>query len=67
MKNKPLIIVSGEPYSIFSEIFFKIFKSSYYKKYKRPIILIGSKNIIEFFLLRVKLLVVIITKCNYEK
>ena len=47
MKNKPLIIVSGEPYSVFSEIFYKIFKSSFYKKYKIPIILIGSKNIIE--------------------
>ena len=47
MNNKPIIIVSGEPYSIFSEIFYKVFKSSFYKKYKRPIILIGSKNIIE--------------------
>ena len=47
MKNKPIIIVSGEPYSIFSEIFYKVFKSNLYKKYKRPIILIGSKKIIE--------------------
>ena len=47
MKNNPIIIVSGEPYSIFSEIFFKVFKLSLYKKYKRPIILIGSKKIIE--------------------
>ena len=47
MNNKPIIVVSGEPYSIFSEIFYKVFKSSFYKKYKRPIILIGSKNIIE--------------------
>ncbi len=47
MNNKPIIIVSGEPYSIFTEIFYKIFKSSFYKKYKRPIILIGSKSIIE--------------------
>ena len=47
MKNKPIIIVSGEPYSIFTEIYYKIFKSTFYKKYKRPIILIGSKNIIE--------------------
>ena len=47
MKNKPIIIVSGEPYSIFSEIFYKTFKLNLYKKYKRPIILIGSKKIIE--------------------
>ncbi len=47
MKNKPIIIVAGEPYSTFSEIFYKVFKSNYYKKYNRPIILIGSKKIIE--------------------
>ena len=47
MKNKPIIIVSGEPYSIFLEIFFKIFKSNFYKKYKRPIILICSKDMLK--------------------
>ena len=47
MKNKLIIIVAGEPYSVFLEIFFKIFKSNFYKKYKYPIILIGSKNFIE--------------------
>ena len=47
MKNKPIIIVSGEPYSIFSEIFFKVFKSKYYKKIKRPIVLVCSKKLIE--------------------
>ena len=45
MKNKPIIIVSGEPYSVFSEIFFKICKTNLYKKYGRPIILICSQNI----------------------
>ena len=54
MKNKPLIIVAGEPYSIFSEIFYKIFKSSFYKKYKIPIILIGSKNVIEMQMKKMK-------------
>ena len=54
MKNKPLIIVAGEPYSIFSEIFCKVFKSSFYKKYKIPIILIGSKNIIEMQMKKMK-------------
>ena len=47
MKNKPIIIVSGEPYSVFLEIFFKVFKKKFYQKYKRPIILIGSKNLIK--------------------
>lgn len=54
MKNKPLIIVSGEPYSVFLEIFYKIFKSSFYKKYKIPIILIGSKNMIELQMKKMK-------------
>ena len=44
MVYKPIIIVAGEPNSIFSEIFFK---SLDYKKFNSPIILIGSKNLIE--------------------
>ncbi len=43
MNFKPIIIVAGEPNSIFLEIFFKALS---YKKYKSPIILISSKNII---------------------
>ena len=46
MKNKPIIIVSGEPYGVFLEIFFKILKKNFYKKYKRPILLIGSKKMV---------------------
>ncbi len=46
MKNKPIIIVSGEPYSVFLEIFFKVFKSKYLLKYKKPIILIASKKLL---------------------
>ena len=46
MKNKPIIIVSGEPYSTFLEIFFKVFKSNLYKNYKHPIVLIASKKIV---------------------
>ena len=43
MKNyKPIIIVAGEPNSIFFEIFFKAIK----KKIKSPIILIASKQLI---------------------
>ena len=44
MKNKPIIIVAGEPNSIFLEIFFKSIKS---KKFKNPIILICSLNLLK--------------------
>ncbi|WP_440654562.1 4-hydroxythreonine-4-phosphate dehydrogenase PdxA [Candidatus Pelagibacter sp. HIMB1506] len=44
MKNKPIIIVGGEPKSIFLEIFFKALKI---KKYKSPIILISSLKLIQ--------------------
>ena len=44
MVYKPIIIVAGEPNSIFSEIFFKALK---YKKYQSPIIIIASKKLIE--------------------
>ncbi len=43
MNIKPIIIIGGEPYSIFSEIFFKT-KNRY--KFKRPIILILSKKLL---------------------
>ncbi len=43
MNFKPILVVSGEPNSIFLEIFFKSIKQ---KKYKRPLILICSKNIL---------------------
>ena len=43
MKNyKPIIIVAGEPNSIFFELFFKVTK----KKIRSPIILIASKKLI---------------------
>ena len=43
MKYKPIIIVAGEPNSIFSEIFLKTFKKY---KFKSPIILICSKKLL---------------------
>ncbi len=43
MSIKPIIIVSGEPYGVFNEIFLKIKKKN---NFKNPIILIGSKNIL---------------------
>ena len=42
MNYKPIIIVAGEPNSIFFEIFFKVIKN----KIKSPIILIASKKLI---------------------
>ena len=44
MNYKPILIVGGEPNSIFLEIFFKSIKL---KKFKNPIILISSKKILE--------------------
>ncbi len=44
MVYKPIIVVAGEPNSIFSEIFFK---SLNYKKFKSPIILIASQKLIK--------------------
>ena len=42
MNYKPIVIVAGEPNSIFFELFFKVIK----KKIKSPIILIASKELI---------------------
>ncbi len=44
MNYKPILIVAGEPNSVFFEIFFKSIKS---KKFKSPLILIASKNILD--------------------
>ena len=44
MDYKPIIIVAGEPNSVFSEIFFKSLKL---KRFKSPIILIASQQIIK--------------------
>ena len=44
MKNKPIIIVNGEPNSVFIEILLKTLK---YKKFKSPIILISSLKLLK--------------------
>ena len=44
MNYNPILIFSGEPNSIFLEIFFKTLKL---KKIKSPIILISSKNLLD--------------------
>ena len=51
MAYKPILIVAGEPNSIFSEIFFKSIKN---KKYKSPIIIIASKKLIELQMRKLK-------------
>ena len=54
MKNKPILIVAGEPYGIFFEIFFKSIKKEVYKS---PLILICCK----------KSLMVQMKKLNFNK
>ena len=43
MDKKPIIIVGGEPNSIFLEIFFKSIKSH---NYRSPLILVASKKLL---------------------
>jgi len=47
VKNKPLLIVLGEPNSIFSEILFKAYKRKIIQKINRPIVIIGSENLLK--------------------
>mgnify|MGYP001194709622 CR=1 FL=1 len=47
MKNRPIVLIAGEPYSIFYEIFLKSLKNKKIKKIRSPIILIGSKKLLE--------------------
>ena len=51
MNSKPIIIVHGEPNSVFLEIFFK---SIIYKKFKNPLILICSQKILKFQMKKLK-------------
>ena len=46
MNKKPIIIVAGEPYSIFFEIFFKSLKAKEIKSIRSPIVIIASKKIL---------------------
>ena len=53
MSLKPLIIVAGEPYSIFSEIFLKLYNKKI-RKLKTPVILIVSKRLFKKQMLKLK-------------
>ena len=52
MNYKPILIVAGEPNSIFLEIFFKSLRI---KKFKSPIILIASQNLIKLQMKKLKI------------
>ena len=47
MKNKPIIIVAGEPYSVFLEVYFKSLKKKNIKNLKQPILIICSSLLIK--------------------
>ena len=51
MRFSPIIIVAGEPNSVFLEIFFKSIKQ---KKFKSPIILIASNKILKLQMAKLK-------------
>jgi 4-hydroxythreonine-4-phosphate dehydrogenase len=51
MNSKPILIVHGEPNSVFLEIFFKSLK---YKKFKNPLLLICSQKILKFQMKKLK-------------
>ena len=44
MNTKPILIIAGEPFSIFSEILFKTFQKETFKK---PIVVIASINLLK--------------------
>ena len=47
MNNKPILIVLGEPNSVFSELLFKVFKNKINKKINRPLLIIGSEKLLK--------------------
>ena len=52
MNFEPILLVAGEPKSIFFEIFFKSLK---FKKYNSPIILICSKKLLKAYIIKNKI------------
>ena len=52
MNYKPIIIVAGEPNSIFFEIFFKALKT---ENFKSPILLIASLDILKLQMKKLRL------------
>ena len=54
MKSKSVIIVCGDPRSIFNEILIKTLKKKIFKSIKFPIVIIGSKKLFQKELKRLK-------------
>ena len=52
MNYKPIIVVAGEPNSVFFEIFFKALRT---EKFKSPILLIASIDILKLQMKKLKL------------
>jgi len=46
MSSKPIVIICGEPQSVFFEIFLKTIKKVNIKNFKNPLLLITSNNIL---------------------
>ncbi len=51
MNSRPILIVAGEPNSIFFEILFKVYKT---KKIKKPLIIIASHNLLKLQMKKLK-------------
>ena len=51
MNYSPILIVSGEPNSVFLEIFFKVLRM---KKIKNPLILISSERLLKLQMKKLK-------------
>ena len=61
MKNKPVVIVCGDPESTFNEILIKTLKSKAFRNFKFPIIIICSEKLFQNELKKLK------TKINLQK
>ena len=61
MKNKPVVIVCGDPESTFNEILIKTLKSKAFRNSKFPIIIICSEKLFQNELKKLK------TKINFQK
>ena len=68
MKNKPILLIAGDPNSIFFEILFKSIKKN---KYKSPLILICNKKLLinqmKYFKFKKKLKILKLEKVRNEK
>ena len=66
MNYKPIVIVAGEPNSVFLELFFKSFKKT---KVKSPLILIASLKLVELQMkkLKFKKKILVLDKNNLNK